>query len=309
MKGSESRVAGLDLGTNSFLLLILARTDRGERVVLDQSEIVGLGDGLDRTGRIGAAAAERALTVLETYRRLCDQHGVTRIEAVGTAAFRIAANRADLLARIEERTGITVRVISGEEEAELTYRDVAHTHGGDDRPLTLVDIGGGSTEIVAGRRGHIESLQSVEIGSRRLWERAGPLADPLGPEDLARLDRLAAEALGGLAPTDGDVVGTGGTITTLAAIALDMSVYDAEAVNRAQLTTARLDELIAMLAALPLEERRLVPGLPPKRADVIVPGAVILVNLMRGLGVDSIRVSAGGLRFAVARRAWEKDGT
>ncbi len=296
------RVAGVDVGSNSFLLTVLERGSGSERVVLDRTDLVRLGEGVDRTHELSAAAMDRAVAKLVDYRAACDRLGVAAVRAAGTAALRDATNRQALLDRVARETGWPIEVISGEREAELTYADVAVTHGQPGEALALLDIGGGSSEIVLGCDGRVASRRSYNIGSRRLAERARP-ADPLTAACLARCRAIAAEAAADLGPTAARLVGTGGTITTLAAVHLGLAEYDAAAVSRTVLDLATIEHLLEDLAALPLARRREVVGLEPGRADIIVTGAVLLGQLLRRLGADRVAVSAGGLRFALAREA------
>jgi exopolyphosphatase/guanosine-5'-triphosphate,3'-diphosphate pyrophosphatase len=293
------RAAAVDVGTNSFLLLILERdTDGAERVVLDRSDITRLGQGVDAARRLQPEAIARGLEQLALYRRLIDEHGVSAVRAVGTSALRDAANR-DQFITPAAGLGIPVEVISGEREAELAFAAVAAEHAGAE--LLNLDIGGGSTELVQGRSGRIAWRRSLDIGAVRLTDRWGPMADPPTAAELACCQALAAEHLTTVEPTQAMVVGTGGTITTLAAVHHGLTAYDAATVTATRLTPAVVAALIARLAAVPLAERRRIAGLPPKRADVILAGAVLLAEVLGRLRVAEMGVSAGGLRFALAR--------
>lgn len=297
------RTAGLDLGSNSFLVTILERDEAGERVLYDQTTIVGLSRGLDQTGQMDPAAAARALEVIAEYVETCRRYEVDQLVAVGTAVFRDASDSAAFRARVEAETGLEIRVISGQEEAALTYRDVMLTHGTPGVPLALMDIGGASSEVVCGADGQLDRIRSVDVGSRRLTDGC-PTCDPPTADDLERLADAAANRLRDIGPWAGQVVGTGGTITTLAAVQLALTEYDPAAVNACRLTCDSVAELTRRLA-VPLADRELLPGLPPKRAPLMLAGAALTTALMRRLGCDSIGVSAGGLRFAVARSLWE----
>ncbi|MCC7493707.1 MAG: hypothetical protein IT204_15235 [Fimbriimonadaceae bacterium] len=297
------RVAGVDVGSNSFLLCIVDLAASPERLLLDRADITRLGEGVDRTAQISAAAIARGVAMLQEYRRLTDSHGVVAVRAAGTAALRDATNRDEFLAAVAAATGWQVDVISGEREAELTYADVAVTHGQPGQPLALLDIGGGSSELVLGRDGRIGSRRSIQIGSRRCHERAAP-GDPPSPADLLRLAAVADAALADIEPlAPGSLVGSGGTITTLAAVQLGLPVYDAAAVAAVTLTVADIDALVARLAALPWRQRQMVPGLEAERADIIVAGAVLTARWLRRLGAPAIGVAVGGLRRALARLA------
>ncbi|MBI5833306.1 MAG: Ppx/GppA family phosphatase [Armatimonadetes bacterium] len=300
---TSARAAGIDVGTNSFLLLIIESDGQGgETVLLDRSDITRLGEGVDAERRLQPEPMDRCAGQLAEYMRLCTEHRVSAVSAVGTSALRDATNRDEFLARVERECGLRIEVITGEREAELTYaavarqRQVAGT-------LANVDIGGGSTELVLGEGGRIASRVSLDIGAVRATDRAGQMSDPPTTADLARLRAVADEALDQVPAVQAEVCGTGGTITTLAAIWHGLTTYDAAVVESTRLTPAMVDALTARLAALPLAQRRQVPGLPAKRADVILGGCVVLSALMARLAVAEMGVSAGGLRYALAREA------
>lgn len=297
------RVAGIDVGTNSLLLLIAEADGAALRPVLDRSDITRLGEGVDRTGLLAPEAAARTLDVLAEYARACADGAVAGIAAAGTSALRDARNRDDFLARAGS-LGILIEVITGEREAELTYADVAATHAPPGEPLSLLDIGGGSTELVTGTGGQVQRRLSLEIGSNRLTERVR-LSDPPTAAGLHDLRRTAAASLP-LPAIDGRLVGSGGTITTLAAVVLGRERYDAEAVGRVVLSLATATELVERLAGLTLAERERLPGLEPKRAPVIVAGAVLVELCLHRLGRDELAVSTGGLRYALARLAAQR---
>ena len=295
------RVAGIDVGSNSFLLTILQLGEEGETVLLDRADITRLGEEVDRNGMLKAAACERCLAMLSGYHDLCHSYGVQAVRAAGTAALRDASNREVFLDSVERQLDWRIEVISGEREAELTYADVTHTHG-DGGPLALLDIGGGSSEIVHGAGGLIESRRSINIGSRRLTERTAP-GEPWSADDLARARSMADELIDDVQPITGRLVGTGGTITCLAAVEQGMAPFDPAAIARLHLTRDQITSLAERLAALPLAARADVRGMEPKRADVIVAGAVLLERFLWTMGVTRVAVASGGLRFALAREA------
>jgi len=295
------RVAGIDVGSNSFLLTILDIAPDGETVVLDRADIIGLSEGVDRTRLIGAAACQRGLEMLSEYQRLCDEHEVQAVKLAGTAVFRDAENPELFLDAVERQCDWRIEIVSGEREAELTYRDVDHTHG-DGGPLALLDIGGGSSEIVSGQGGRIDSRRSINIGSRRLTERTRP-NEPWTDADLARARELADEAIGPVAPLPGRLVGTGGTITCLAAVAVGMAPFDPAEIAKATFARQQITGLAERLAKLPLDVRAAERGMEPKRADVIVGGAILLERWLHALRAEQIAVASGGLRFALAREA------
>lgn len=295
------RVAGIDVGSNSFLLAVVERRDGADHLLHDESRIVTLGQGVDRARRLHPEAVTRALAVLHDFRATCERLGVESIRAVGTSALRDAVDRADFLARVAAETGIAIEVISGEREAELTYADVARTHGGEGE-LALLDVGGMSSEVVRGEHGRILSRCSIDLGSNRARERAA-LEEPLTPAAIERCRAVVAAAAVELEPISGRLVGTGGTVTSLAAARLGLAVYDAARVATVRFARREIEELAGRLAALPLAERRQTPGLQPERAETIVPGALVVAGLMAQLGAESLAVSPGGLRLAIAREA------
>jgi len=295
------RVAGIDVGSNSFLLTILELSEGHETVLLDRTDMVKLSAGVDRTRRIDAAACQRGLDLLAEYHRLCAAHDVDAVRLAGTAVFRDAENPEVFLDAVARQLDWRIEIVSGEREAELTYADVAQTHGGGG-PLALLDIGGGSSEIVAGQGGRIASRQSINIGSRRLTERVAP-HEPWTADDLARARAAADDGIGEVAPLPGRLVGTGGTITCLAAVAAGMVPFDPAAISRITLTRTQISALAERLAAVPLERRAAERGMEPQRADVIVGGAVLLERWLVALSAETVAVASGGLRFALAREA------
>lgn len=296
-------VAVVDIGTNSTRLLVAdvvpgagpqpARVRELERV----STVTRLGQGVDRSGRLSEAAVERVFATLEDYTRRMDAAGVATRVGVLTSAVRDAANGAQFAAGVRERFGIDARTIDGEEEARLSFRgatserDLATLTA----PLLVIDIGGGSTELIVGDAAGVAFHVSTQAGVVRQTERHLD-GDPPAP---ARLQELAAEVRGILAAAVPDEVrrapragiAVAGTATSLAAIDLALEPYDPERVHGRVLALGRVEELLARLAALPLDQRRGVAGLHRDRASTIVAGAVILVEVMRAFDLDAVEVS------------------
>jgi exopolyphosphatase/guanosine-5'-triphosphate,3'-diphosphate pyrophosphatase len=299
------RVAAIDQGTNSTrLLVLLAGADEPVELARDMV-ITRLGRGVDETGRLDEASVGRAVDAIERYaRRAAALHaGAIRIGA--TAAVRDAANPDAFLGAVRDRTGVEVEVIEGEREAHLSF--LGGTRGLDpaEGPFVVVDVGGGSTELVVGREpGRAEHAISTRIGSVRLTERVRP-ADPPTEEDLAA---FAAEAERALEPVDRAVpvreartfVAVAGTATTLQACALGLDRYDPDVVHRSTLTLASAERTIRELAAMTNEERAAIPVMPKGRGDVIVAGATILVAALRRFGFDRALVSETDLLDGLA---------
>lgn len=299
------RVATLDIGTNSVLLLIAETGPDGLVPLFERATITRLGEGVDRTRRLAPAARERTLACIEEYARELGRHGVTRAAAVGTSALRDAAGGSAFTAELAQVLGFTPQVIDGQREAELTFRGALSGLALDAGPVSVFDVGGGSTEIVEGSlapgRAEVASAVSLDIGSVRLFERH-VTSDPPRSEEMARVDADIATALATApAPVAGStLVGVAGTVTTLASLALELDVYDPARVHGARLTLASVTELSEKLARLSLAERRRLTGLDPRRADVIVVGAAIVRAVMRTRSHAELVVSDRGVRYGLA---------
>ena len=284
------RVAAVDLGTNSTRLLVAdvadGRVDEIERDV----QITRLGEGVDTRRRLLPLPIARVRNVLSDYRRRIETGGAERVLAVGTSAIRDAENGEAFLGEIEWSYGFTTRLLSGEEEARLTFRGVTLGLPEDDDPL-VIDLGGGSTELVTRER-----AVSVDVGSVRLTEQFG--------EDVDAIAAAVRTALpDGFGPTR--AIGVAGTITTLAALDLRLDEYDRDRVHGHRLTVDAIDAQLRRLAALPLEERRRLPALDPERAPVIVAGATIVREALRRYDLDELEVSEQDLLHALALEAAE----
>jgi exopolyphosphatase / guanosine-5'-triphosphate,3'-diphosphate pyrophosphatase len=286
------RVGVVDLGTNSTRLLV-ADVDGGHvREVARRTAITRLGEGVDSRRRLLPLPVARVRNVLSDYRRELEQLGAERVLAVGTSAVRDAENGEAFLGEIEWSYGFATRLVTGEEEAELTRRGVANGRGLENGTLVL-DVGGGSTELItaAGRA-------SVDVGSVRLTERH-LRSDPPRREELAA---AAQDVRGALPDLDAsDAIGVAGTITTLAA--LDLGEYDRDDVHGYCLTREGVETQLERLASLPLAERRELPGLEPGRAPVIVGGAIVVREVLERYGLDGLEASERDLLHGAALEA------
>ncbi|MGH7437129.1 MAG: Ppx/GppA phosphatase family protein, partial [Polyangiaceae bacterium] len=276
------RVATIDIGTNTVLLLVAERDGSGKvRAVTERAQITRLGEGVDRTKRLAPEAVERTARCLEAYAREVAAARVDRVAVVGTSAMRDAPGGERLTKLVRDSFGVDVRVLSGDEEARVTFLGALHGLPVDRiAPAGVFDIGGGSTEVILGQLGdgRLETrfLRSFDVGSVRLTERL-VRADPPTPPMIAAIDATLAETFAPVPPLPAGVVpvGVAGTMTTLAAVALEMTAYDGSRVHGLSLTTSRLEGVADRLAGCPLEARRQLAGMEPKRADVIVAGARI----------------------------------
>lgn len=289
--------AVIDIGSNSVLLLIAERDERGRvQVHEDHARITRLGRGAAKSGRLGAEAIERTLEVLAEYRGIASSHGA-ELCAVATEGLRLANDPSEFLRPAQKVLGQEVRLISGDEEAELSYLSVASECG--DQRLRVVDIGGASTELVVGRGENIEQRRSHRIGSVRLTE-AHVESDP---PTTAALEAIATATRASLArqplPPHPELHGLAGTVTTAAALMLELPHYDRERVDGTRWSQAEIAGLRDRLAALTLEERLRLPMLPAGRADVIVAGVTILLVAMEHCGARTLVVRDRGLRYAL----------
>jgi exopolyphosphatase/guanosine-5'-triphosphate,3'-diphosphate pyrophosphatase len=299
------RVAVADLGTNSTRLLV-ADVAQGRVEELERHSVVTrLGDGVDASGRLGEAAQERVLDVLAGYAEAIERHGCERKVAVLTSAVRDAANGAAFAATVRERFALDARTIEGEEEARLTYLGAtAARDRRDATPLVVVDIGGGSTELVAGAGGAMDFHVSTQAGVVRHSERFLH-GDPPAPAGMDALARDVRALFGAAVPATvrgrvRAVVAVAGTATSVAAIDGGVEPYEPARVEGRVVQGYRLAEISATLAALPLEERRAVPGLHPDRAPTIVAGTIILAEVLEAFGLDRFEASERDIRGGAA---------
>jgi exopolyphosphatase/guanosine-5'-triphosphate,3'-diphosphate pyrophosphatase len=279
-------VAAVDLGTNTTRLLV-GRVDDGRVEELHrETRITSLGEGVDARRRLLPVPIARVRNTLSDYRRIAESLEAERTLLVATSAVRDAENGEAFLGEIEWSYGFTTQLLSGDEEAELTRRGV----GAVEPTTLLVDIGGGSTELVLG-----DFSTSLPLGSVRFTERHG--------DDVPASIEAARALLPGLEPRD--AVGVAATITSLAALDLGLEEYDRKRVHGHVLTRDGARAQLERLAALPLEERRRVRALDPERAPVIVAGAAILVAILDTYGLEAIRVSERDLLDGAALAAAE----
>ncbi len=297
------RFATVDVGTNTVLLLVAERRGEAFAPLLERAEITRLGRGVDRSGTLDAAAIRDTVAVLADYARAARGLGARGIACVATSAARDARNGAEFFAAAREQAGLSPEVISGEEEARLVYLTSHRDFGGDGRPLAVLDVGGGSTEFIVGEgpalRGHV----SLQLGAVRLTERH-VRGDPIPPEELDAMRGAARRALEPLSSTlrpagGARMVGVAGTVTTLCAVARRLPRHDAQRVHGASLSLEEVEASIDLMARLGVRDRAALPGMEPKRADVIVGGAVIVAEAMRRAALDPLTVSDRGVRWGL----------
>ena len=303
---SPTRLAVIDVGTNTIRLLV-AESDGGPtyRTLLTAQEITRLGQGLLPSRELQPEPIRRTVRVLRRYRELADAQRAATILAVGTSALREAKNRTAFLTVARDEAGVEVAVIPGEDEARLGLLGVRAGLPNAPARLAMMDIGGGSTELLVADGETVLAAVSTGLGVVKLTESCLH-ADPPLPTELEtvrreaveRLDRARTVELRGIPPGN-TFVGTAGTVTSLAAVDLALVPYDPVRVSGHRITRVRIAQILHRLASLPLADRRRVPGLEPARADVIVAGGVICLAAMEVLGFPELTVSDGGFREGI----------
>jgi exopolyphosphatase/guanosine-5'-triphosphate,3'-diphosphate pyrophosphatase len=299
--GEPERYAVIDVGTNSVKFHVGARQPDGtwQRVV-DRAELTRLGEGLEEQGEIGPAPQARTASAVRAMVDEARQHGVRAIAAVGTAGLRIATNRDAVVSAIRETAGVTIEVIAGEEEARLAYVAVVASLGLGTETVVVFDTGGGSSQFTLGRGTEVDERFSVDVGAVRYTERFG-LARAVAPDvirqvfaslatDLARLDKH---------PRPHAVIGMGGAVTNVTAVMHGLATYDPDVVQGTVLRRDEVTRQVDLYASRDAEGRRAIVGLQPKRAEVILAGACIILSIMDKLGAESLTVSDRGLRHGV----------
>jgi len=302
-----TRVAAVDCGTNTVKLLVAdIDTAAGTQdTLVREMRIVRLGQDVDRTGRLADEALERVFAAVDEYAATVSAHQVDALRFVATSAVRDAGN-ADVFARgIEQRLGVRPEVVSGDEEAALSYDGATRDLGDVPAPVAVLDIGGGSTELILGdAHRHVRAARSLDIGSVRVTERLMP-SDPPTPAELAAARDVVDAALDTLPSYDvriGDartLVGTAGTVTTVAALLLGLSAYDRSRVHGATFPRAEVDALVERVLAMTVAEREAL-GVPSGRSDVIGAGALILDRVLLRSSAEHLRVSDSDILDGIA---------
>jgi len=299
--GEPPRYATIDVGTNSVKFHIGQPSGDGRwQALVDRAEVTQLGEGLAEAGTISAQALARTSEAIRGMVEEARVNLVREVAAVGTAGLRIAGNRADVLASIENATGVAVQVISGEEESHLAYLAALAGLGQPEGSVVVFDTGGGSSQFTFGRGAQVDERFSVDVGAARYTEQFG-LEGVVGDDDLAAaLAAISAdlERLDGR-PAPEALVGMGGAMTNLTAVRFSLATYDPDAVQGAVLERAEVDRQIELYRSLDVEGRRSIVGLQPKRAGVILAGACIVRTVMDKLRRDELTVSDRGLRHGL----------
>jgi exopolyphosphatase / guanosine-5'-triphosphate,3'-diphosphate pyrophosphatase len=300
----HDRIAVIDLGTNSTRLLVAEVSDGAVQSLERRSTVTRLGEGVDSSGRLSDEAMQRVLDVVEGYAKRADEHDVGARIAVATSATRDAENGPDLEQKIRDEHGFEIEIISGDEEARLTFMGATAARGGDE-PTLVIDVGGGSTEFVVGApRSEPGFHVSTNLGSVRQSERHLE-HDPPTEEELDALAAAAREIIADGVPAEhrkevAQGIAVAGTATQLASVELGLEPYDPEKVDGHVLTAEACERLLASLGALPLDERKQVGGMDPDRAPTIVAGATILLAAMEAFGLEQVEVTEADILHGAA---------
>jgi exopolyphosphatase / guanosine-5'-triphosphate,3'-diphosphate pyrophosphatase len=301
-----TRVAAIDCGTNSIRLLIADAGATGLLDVVRRMEVVRLGAGVDRTGRFADDALARTFAAVDDYAAQIREYGVERVRMVATSATRDAANRDVFVAGVRDRLGVGPDVVSGDEEAALSFAGATADLTGAEfsAPYLACDIGGGSTEFVLGDDTGIRAARSVDVGCVRMTERHLHDDPPTAEQvESARADiRAAVELVAQTVPLSeaATLVGLAGSVTTVTALALGLDRYRPERIHHARISAADVARVTDMLLSMTHDERAALPVMHPGRVDVIAAGALVLDTVVRGAGVDSVVTSEHDILDGIA---------
>ena len=309
---TKERLAAIDIGTNSIRCIVVECNQDGSfRILDDEKDTVRLGEGIAGTGRISAAAVERAEAALTRMRKLVTGLKVKAIDAVATSAMRKADNGPQLVKRFSELLGSEIRVISGDEEAALAAQSALRNFDTSGKRFGVIDVGGGSVELITAQGTHIEEFYSFELGAVVMTERFFK-TDPARDTDLRKFQKHIRESV--RKQLDGNklilptLIGSGGTINAIAQMALQLRRNPVESVHGLEVLRSEIVHLQAMLQRRDLKGRREIPGLSPDRADIIVAGVVLVDTLMDLFSANTLLVNSHGIREGMILEAIKRRG-
>ena len=298
-----NRKAVIDIGSNSVKFFVGELQEDGSiKRILDTNDVARLGEGLDKTGMLNPEPVRRNLQAVASFADMARELGADEIAAVGTMALRNASNSDEFVNAVKNACGLDLRIIPGEEEARLSYLAVlSGMPPGEDEDIVLFDTGGGSTEFIYGRGSELIKRFSVNVGAVRITENYLS-EDPVSPDGVkAAIAQIDSEfAAAGVEGRPSRLVGMGGGVTTMSAVKHRMNVYDADVIQGSVLTRTDILQQMEDYAGRTLAQRIEMPGLQPKRADVILAAACILNVITERLGCEQLTVSDRGLRHGLA---------
>lgn len=297
------RLASIDVGTNSVKLLVADVEDQQiKNILLDMPVITRLGQNLSKDGEILPEAMERTLNAINDFKNKAEDAGAVDVFAIATSAMREAKNSDIFVKMLKEKAGIGLQIVSGEEEAELTFLGACSDYDFQTESLLVIDVGGGSTEFILGQNGNIEDKFSVNIGCVHLTEEFIH-TDPIDSMEIQKIIHktisMLYPKLSSISANMRSLVGIGGTITSLASIHQHIEGFHNIDVHKYVLSKEHIVRLLTYLRRTPLEERRKIQGLQPERADIIVAGAAIFSTIMEILKSQEITISRMGLRYGI----------
>jgi exopolyphosphatase / guanosine-5'-triphosphate,3'-diphosphate pyrophosphatase len=295
------KYAVIDIGTNSVKFNISERREEGRwQTIVDRAEITRLGEGLQEAGEINADAMERTVSAIAAMAEEARRNDVAAIAAVGTMGMRTAGNSLQFIHAVEQRCGLKIEIISGDEEGRLAYIAVKSGLGLAQGALAIFDTGGGSSQFTFGHGDTVQERFSVNVGAVRYTEKYG-LTGIVPPDQLEAALQAISTDLRQLdnRPSPDALVGMGGAITNLAAVKHNLAKYDPNVIQGSTIERSEVARQIALLCSKSLDDRRKIVGLQPKRADIILAGACIVKTVMEKLGKDTLSVSDRGLRHGL----------
>jgi exopolyphosphatase/guanosine-5'-triphosphate,3'-diphosphate pyrophosphatase len=294
------RMASIDIGTNTILLLIAEVGEGKLKPLLEKETVARLGEGLQKNGILSEEAMNRGLHTLAQYLGQCQAMEVQKISAAGTSALREAKNSEDFLRLAKEKLNLSIEVISGEEEAQLSFLAVAKDLKKAKRSVLVVDVGGGSTEFILGKGDRIDQWVSLPLGSVRFTEQF-LRSDPVQEEEAGRMKRKILDLFVKIPrPQEPfSMVAVGGTATTLASVEQGLKEFVPEKIHHFVLRKKALGKQLFLFRSKTSDERRKISGLPPARADVILAGGTILYLAMEELECPSVLISCHGVRYGL----------
>jgi len=294
------RVASIDIGTNTILLLIAEVEERRINPLFEAETVVGLGKGVQKNGILTKEAMNRGFETLSQYLERCQTMKVQEVFAVGTSALREARNSEGFLKLVQEKLNLSIEVITGEEEAQLSFLAVVRDLREVRESILVVDVGGGSTEFILGMGNQISQWISLPVGSVRFTEQFLH-SDPVQEEEWQKMERKVREVVVDIPHPQGpfSMITVGGTATTLASVEQGLEEFIAEKIHHFVLSKEALKNQLLLYRCKTIDERRKIRGLPAARADVILAGGAILYLAMEELNCPSVLISCHGVRYGL----------
>jgi exopolyphosphatase/guanosine-5'-triphosphate,3'-diphosphate pyrophosphatase len=287
------RIAGVDIGTNTILMSIADKSEDGNfNVIADYHEIARLGEGINHSGLINNNALSRAKEILKKFKTYCDSENVAEIRVAGTSALRDAKNNSDVIAELSEVLGAPVKVISGDDEASLSFLGASTGSSA----AIVIDIGGGSTEFITGHNGHLDWLKSFQIGSVRLTEKFFSQHPPHLSELTEARDHLNDLFKGSIPVIDANTYGIGGTFTTIAGISRNLTEFESNSINGLELSLNDFESVLEKLLNSSVEQIVKDLNIHPGRADIITAGTLIAIEALKAISAQNCVISTNGLR-------------